>query len=364
MGPIKAKGSFHEVGRVLGAATAEDIRFQERYLVPDILKDAFGGDELAMRRAARAQHEATAEFWPAAYELFDGMAKGAGMRPDVLMPVTYCEEIAVGPSTDAMREKCSTLLVRTPSGWGLGHEEDYVRSFYGRLHVFDLEFDGHPRMVSLNYPGNYPGVAGSLNAAGVAIVNNSLWPEAQRGIPKQVKHFRATLEAEAVGAIGWLVYPPHVLTDHFTVVGGAEDVALSLEVTSHPSAPQDCEIREIVHDDRPDEEGIVRAPFWHANHVRWLEPWASGIVKDPANRSSAMRARALRDICAEGAPGTLEELTRRLIRKDGVLNRDASLDLTGSSTVTLATTVIDPSARRIRFYRYGGKGTRKDEIAL
>lgn len=354
MKSITAKGGFYEVGRLIGEATAGEIRFQQAQLVPDILKKGFGGDELAMLRASRDQHTSTKEFWHEAGEFLEGMAEGAGMRLDALLPIAYCEEIAVGPSADAMREKCSTLVIRTPRGWALGHQEDYVPSFYGKLAVYDLRFDGYPRMVSLNYPGTFPGVAGSLNAAGIATSNNSLWPAVQRGISKQVKHFRATLEDTVLGALGWLVFPPHALTDHYVVIGGEEDTALSLEVTSHPDAPQPCEVREIVCDRACDDAIAVEAPFWHANHVRWLEPWASGAIRDPANHSSAMRGRKLRDICLRDVPCSARELEMLLLKPDGILHRSRENDLTGASfTVTLASVIIEPSRRKIVFFCYG-----------
>lgn len=356
MEPIVASGDFFTVGRTVGRRTAEDIAFQHHELVPEILRDAFGGDELALRRAARHAHQRAAEFWPEGVVFIEGLARGAEMALDTLLPIVYCEEIALGPSSDAMGERCSTLLIRTTEGWAVGHQEDYVKSFYGRLGVYDLRFDGYPRMVSLNYPGNYPGVAGSLNAAGVAITNNSLWPEVQEGIPKQVRHFRATLEESLLGAVAWLAFGPSALTDHFTVLSGEEDLAMSVEVTDHPAAHLQVELREIVHDRETDMDVSVLAPFWHANHVRWLEPWVSGTRKDPANRSSRLRGEKLRQICEKGTPTSVSDLTDLLTRTDGVLKRDPDRDLTGSATVTLATTVIHPSNGWITFHRYGPGG--------
>jgi len=350
---VVAKGTFYEVGRCVGRATKEEIRFQAAHLVPDILKSGFAGDELGMLRAARSQHAVAGEFWPESHAFLEGMANGVGMSLDALLPIAYCEEIAIGPSADAMKEKCSTIVVRSEEGWVLGHQEDYLPSFLGKLVVYDLRFDGYPRMVSLNYPGTFPGLAGSLNAAGVATANNSLWPSVQPGISKQVKHFRATLEESVFGAAAWTAFPPPTLTDHFTVLGAEEDIALSMEVTDHPDAPVKCEIREIVHDRDGDGETTVRSPFWHSNHVRWLEPWASGLVRDPANYSSALRAHKMRDICRSEAPCTARELERLLRRPDGVLNRrenDKSID--ACFTITLATVIVDLSLRKIVFVRY------------
>lgn len=353
MKTIKAKGSFYDIGRIIGRTTATNIYFQSVHLVSEILKDGFDGDELAMMRACRLQHSMTEKYWPDAHQFLQGMARGAGITLEDLLPITYCEEIAIGPSAESMKEKCSTIVLRTKEGWVIGHQEDYIPTFYGKLVVYDLEFDGHPRMVSLNYPGTFPGTAGSLNAKGIATTNNSLWPKSAGGIAKQVKHFHASLETSLIGAISHLLIIPHVLTDHFTLIDAETDLALSLEVTSHPSAPNDCELRFFEHEHDHQEDESIPTPFWHANHVRWLEPWASGAEKDPANKSSAMRAEKMQEICALHPPTSAMELEALLTQKDGIINRDADYDLTESSTVTLATTIIIPAQKEIRFTRYG-----------
>jgi len=347
---ITARGSFREVGRVVGEATREDIVFMHRVMVPELLQDKFGGDQLRMVRDGRRHFWAAEAFWPEAAEYIRGLAEGARLKLDHILPIAFMEEM----QAPLHRDRCSTLLVRTENGWVLGHQEDYREIFYGRLSVLDLSFRGYPRVVSLTYPGTFPGMATSLNSRGLAMACNALWLAPVPGLGKQMKHFLAAMEASFTGALSWICYGPHILADHFVVIDGEEDLAASVEVTSHPEVLQTAEIREIVWDRKPEEEVSVKVPFTHANHVKWLKPWVTGLVKDPAHRGSAMRQRELDKIATFGPPTTTEEMLALFQKKDGILNRDKACNKTGQpNSVTIATTVISPNTKEIWFVGYG-----------
>lgn len=347
---IRARGSFRAVGRAVGEATRDDIRFMRETLVPAMLLTVFQGDELHMIRDARRHFWVTERFWPEAGEYVRGLSEGAGLSLDAILPIVFLEEMSVSSG----RDRCSTLLVRTEEGWLVAHQEDYRQIFYGRLAVLDLEFDGYPRMVCLCYPGTFPGMAASLNAAGVAMTCNALWLDPVSGFGKQVKHFLAALDTTFLGAVSWICNGPHILADHFLVVGGEEDLAWSIEVTSGPEAVRGEEFREIVWD-RPSVGGAsVLAPFTHANHVKWLDPWANGHLCDPAHPGSLMRQAALDRIAMANPPATPEGMLALFRRKDGVLNRDAVFNRTGQpDSVTIATAVMRPSTREAWFVGYG-----------
>lgn len=346
---VEAKGSFRKVGREVGEATREDILFMRDTLVPEMLAEAFGGDELAMRRDAREHLAATEAFWPEGADYARGLAEGAGLALDEALPIVFLEEM----SLPLRRERCSTILLASPDGWLIGHQEDHRSMFRGRLALLDLRFDGQPRLASLTYPGTFPGMAASLNDAGLAMTANSLWPDPVPGAGKQAKHFLAALEPTVLGALSWICSGPHQLSDHFLVVGD-DRFALSVEVSGHPSAEVGCEIRQIV-ETGPLEEGQVLAPFCHANSVLWLEPWASGRTPDPAHRGSAMRFRELRKL-AVSPPDGPQALLARLMEKDGILNRDAALNRTGQpDSVTVASVVIRPGTREMWCATYGGE---------
>lgn len=354
---IQARGSFRAVGRAVGEATREDILFMRHVMVPQMLEEAFGGDELHMARDARKHFRVTEGFWPEAGEYVRGLAEGAGLGLDALLPIVFLEEMSV----PLRRDRCSTLLVRTGEGWLVGHQEDYREIFYGRLSVLDLAFDGHPRLVCLCYPGTFPGMATSLNSEGVAMACNALWLAPVPGTGKQAKHFLAALERTFIGALRWICNGPHVLADHFLVIGGKEGYAASLEVTSRPEARRGEEFREIVWDRSETGDSSVSAPFTHANHVKWLEPWANGHLRDPAHHGSLMRQAKLDRIASTDPPTTPGGMLSLFRRKDGILHRDGACNRTGQpDSVSIATTVIRPGTSEIWFVGYGaGKGIPK-----
>lgn len=347
---IQVRGSFRKVGQSVGEATRGDISFMRHEMVPELLRESFKGDELRMLRDGRKHLHGLGLLCPEIADYVHGLAEGAGLRLDEILPIVFMEEM----STPLCRDKCSTLLVRNKDGWLLGHQEDYREMFYGRLSVLDLTFNECPRLVSLTYPGTFPGMATSLNSAGIAMACNALLPDPVSGSGKQAKHFLATLDDSLLGALSWICNGPHTLSDHFTVVSRFEDVALSIEVTSRPEAPESEEIREIVWNREVDEGATVSAPFTHANHVKLLEPWISGKEKDPAHPGSAMRQRKLDHIASDSPPATAKEMLALFRKKDGILNRDMTFNRTGqSNSVTIATTVISPNTGEIWFVEYG-----------
>lgn len=347
---IEARGTFREVGQKVGEATRGDIAFMRKAMVPELLKSPFEGDELRLLRDARKHFWATKAFWPEAAEYVHGLAEGAGMRLDDMLPIVFLEEM----QAPLERDRCSTLLVRSENGWLLGHQEDYREIFYGRLSVLDLSFRNYPRIVSLNYPGTFPGMATSLNGRQVAMACNALWLEPVPGLGKQAKHFLASLMSSFVEATSWICSAPHILADHFVVIGGLEDVAASVEVTSHPEAVRTAEIRKIVWDRASMGSGCIAAPFTHTNHVKLHAPWVSGRLEDPAHPGSRMRQQELDRIVAEGPPMSADAMLEFLRKKDGILNRDTEYNLTGQpNSVTIASTVISPNTGEIRFVGYG-----------
>lgn len=340
---IVASGPMFEVGRQIGRRTKEEIAFVEQRLVPDLCSTTFGGNVRQFRKAIADYRRQAEEFFAPAMEFAAGMAAGAGMAIDDLLAVTFCEELSLGSPA----ERCSTLVVRGKNGWIIGHQEDYAPEFYGRMLIYDLRIDGWPRTFSLNYAGNLPHLAGSLNEEGLAITNNSLWLAVRPGLPKQVKHFRAAMQGTLTEAISDLAAQPCALTDHFTVASAPEDSVISLEVSHPDNAEKPVAMRRVVT--KPESGSHVIAPFAHANHLRWINPRDP----DPAPAGSHMRYWRLEAIAKEEAPASVEEMCAVLSTRDGIIRRDEELNWTlQPNSVTLATIVIDPSARRISFLRY------------
>src|SRR3990167_3751659 len=252
---IYAKGNFFEVGVQVGEATRELVHFMSAQVSADLLNNVFGGEIQAMVVVAKSQHDKAYNYFPEAGQYLEGLAFGANIHLDDLLSVAYSEEMSalvsetVGGKLARARDRCSTLVTRGLDGWLMGHQEDFWGVFFGKMLVLDLNFKGYPKLVSLSYPGQLPALAGSLNAAGVAITNNSLWPKAGRGISKQTRHFRAALATNFLDALTTLARGPHALTDHFILISAREDLAASIEVSNPVASPDECVIRQIVHNE-------------------------------------------------------------------------------------------------------------------
>lgn len=325
---IIAQGTFHDAGRQVGTAIADDLRHA---LVGTLLSfpDAGLHDLAALhRRAASYAREAEAWF-PGGIDYLRGMADGANVNFSELCLVSFSEELLMSTAVGA--EKCSTLAVPTGDGWVIGHNEDYDRFYLGRMHVVDLRVNGFPRTFMMNYPGHQ---GCSLNELGLAITNNSfLHPAAEGGLSKNARHFRAALADGPVAAFSALSLGDHALATHYTIGWGPDDGLLSLEVG--PASGGGC---VDLHDLSP------RLPFCHTNHalrgsLRWDDPApASG-------GTSVRRLECLEEIAASAScPSSPEAMLDLLSTPDGLLHRTDGPDELG---ITLATAVLRPATREM-----------------
>ncbi len=320
---INARGSFYEVGCRVGEVCRSDIPDLYERIVAYLLENSTVGSLSRMREIAMAYsvHNGT---WSYATEFLRGLARGARVPFEIVAIIAYSEEISSEFLCAPL--KCSTLVVDSAHGMLIGHNEDYEPHYYGRMVLLDVVFDGFPRLVCLTYPGMLPGLAGSLNACGIAITNNSLWPQSRPGLSKQVQHFRASLATSLLEATWHLALPPVALTSHYTVAHGPKNQAVSLEVSNLDTAHEPVSMLFIGSD-----------PFYHTNHVLSLS------LKEPdpavvAPNHSLDRLERLKVVARELLPSTPEDMLD-LFSADGILYR--SFD-GKSNNVTLATVVIRP----------------------
>ncbi|MEK7546204.1 MAG: C45 family peptidase [Patescibacteria group bacterium] len=328
---LRCGGSYSEVGRKVGEACGPDVPDLHDRLVAYLLEHATAGSYRKMREIAMGYSERTDRSWPSATAFLKGLSEGACVPFEMIALIAYSEEIMseflLAPA------KCSTLVVTTAQGALIGHNEDYEPHYHGKMVLLDAEFDGCPRVVGLTYPGQLPNLAGSLNSKGVAITNNSLWPEARPGLSKQVQHFRASLAADLEDAVEQLAMPPVALTTYYTVAHGPSGQVVSLEVSNALTAHESVALATVGP-----------GPFCHTNHVlslRLKEP-------DPAvvagGNHSLARLAKLKSMPREKLPRTPEEMLDLLSTNDGVLHRTPEQNPT---SVTLATVVIRPQTREL-----------------
>src|SRR3989344_3506055 len=189
---VKAHGSFYKVGCEVGEACRADIPELYERNVNYLLNHTRVGSSGRMHQTAARYMAAAERLWPQSVEFLLGLAKGANVNKRMISLTAFTEEIS-SEFPPAVSDKCSTLVMRLADGNHLiVHNEDYEPQNFGKMVVFDVTFDGFPRLAGVAYPGQlFAGV--SLNAYGVAITNNGLWPEARPGLPKQVLHCYASL---------------------------------------------------------------------------------------------------------------------------------------------------------------------------
>jgi hypothetical protein len=327
---LQCQGSFEDVGRQVGEASRSDIPDLHDRVVAYLLQNTTVGSFSLMREIAMDYTERTDREWSSATAFLRGLAEGAGVSYETVALIAYSEEIA--SEFIPMPSKCSTLVVQTARGVLIGHNEDYEPHYFGKMVLLDATFDGFPRTVGLTYPGQLPNLAGSLNAKGVAIANNSLWPDAQPGLSKQVQHFRASLADDLGEAVEHLAKPPVALTTHYTVAHGPEGQAVSLEVSNPATAEEKVSFTTIGPE-----------PFCHTNHVLSLRLKAPDPAVVIANHSIARLAK-LKALPHERMPRSPEEMLELLSTNDGVVHRTPEQNPT---SVTLATLAIRPQSGEI-----------------
>ena len=189
---LRVAGSHREVGRQLGAATADTIRAAVDFggqLPP-------GRTSVAQLALAAAHRDATllATLW--LVDEIDGAAEGAGVDPVALFAASV-EEIwpsvpsRAGPGAEAARPsfghgRCADLVAAPPATadghvW-VAHNNDLSPSSEGRVVAVEWRVPGEPVVFSL---GVGPWISVGWNSAGLSLTGNELSPNDDRiGVPR------------------------------------------------------------------------------------------------------------------------------------------------------------------------------------
>ncbi len=333
---VKASGSFYNVGLRVGEACREDIPELYERTVAYLLEHTSVGTVARMHEVAERYTVEAERLWAPSVEFLQGLAEGAGVSMEKIALTSFTEEVS-SEFLPTSSDKCSTLVVLTLS-WShlIVHNEDYEPQNFGKMVLLDVTFDGFPRLVCLTYQGMLPSLAGSLNACGVAITNNGLWPEARPGLPKQVQHFRASLTRNLVEAVQWLEMSPIAVTTHYVVAYGRTREVVSLAVSNFETSAAKMTLRPITS-----------LSFCHTNHV--LDGYLGLKMPDPAKEqlppNSFTRYDKLKNLTLEELPRTPQEAFKLFSTPgDNVLFRESGEE---GASVTLATVVICPETREL-----------------
>lgn len=356
--------TWYDAGKLVGEETRDLIRHVVERL-PAYLEETVAAGPERMREAALAYLAQVREQDKPSSDWLSGLAAGAKTRLEDIALVAFSEEIAalaVAPAS-----KCSTVAVPGEGGWLIGHNEDYEPHYFGKMYVLDLRVGGEPRVVSLNYPGQLPHLAGALNEHGLAITNNSLWPDAQPRLSNQVKLFRAVRERRLHEAMRRLWDPPGSLTSHYTVAGPEGEGRITL-YSMEVSNPETCVPRRRWNVDPPiryEESKEILRPFVHTNHVRGLKLKAPDPAVLAGNHSlgrcaklECLLRRERRLAEKAGKRLAADDLMRLLSTNDGLVHRTPEQDAT---SVTLATLIISPERKTFRVRLYAADGGHEDQ---
>lgn len=332
---VIARGSFYYVGCQVGEACRSQMRPMYEDSVRYLLKHTSIDTEARLKEAACYYIDEALRLWSESVDFLRGLAFGANMLEEEIAVMAFAEEVSEQfPLAPVGRDKCSTLAWFTPEGKpAVLHNEDYKPYFFGKMILLDVTFVGtkypYPRLVCVTYMGMLPGLAGSLNASGVATTNNGLWPNVQPGLPKQVLHFRAALARRISEAEHWLALQPNSLTTHYTVTDGRE--VISLGVSNVKTATTDMRVRRITD------------AFCHTNHIPADDQYLRLLQSDPVESvpeasHTFARYEKLRGIIASGQlPTTPQQALDLFSTNDGLIHRTPEQH---PSSVTLATIFI------------------------
>jgi len=326
MRKLVVRGSFQAVGAQIGEETRADLPFVRDKTVEFLLENASAGSLSRMREISERYLASSAEIFPEAIAYMRGLADAGGLPFEDVALIAFSEEIRT--EFVAAPEKCSTLAVPTAQGWLIGHNEDYEPQYFGRMYALDLRIAGHPRVLSVNFPGHFPCLVSPLNQPGVFIANNSGWPDAVPGLSKNLLHFRAALARDMDEAVGFLARQPAALTGYYTVAWGQQDDLVGLEVSNVQTAFGTVAVFDPGRD-----------PYWHANHARFLELRQPDPAVAARNHTCDRGAKLGRLIEDGKLPRTPEAMLELLSTNDGVLHRTPEQD---PASATLATIVSRP----------------------
>ncbi len=320
---VRTGGSGREIGVDIGRASAGILRELVAANAAFYERETRHGLGFIKRYVFRNFLPYVRRRYPSYLAEIRGIAEGSGLDFADIAVFSAEEELL---DTWGGWDKCSTAAVRLRGRLLLLHSEDYIGRYHDRMVLVRAEPNGRPAFLSLSYPGTLAGSACGINAAGLAVSNNSLrFPPRRRGIPKNF-FLRDTLAGRSVADVArTLAASPRAVAGNVTVVSSREDRATFIEATYKQTASADI----------GQNYALV-----HTNHIRL--PQIDVRDEDPT-RSSLIRFASLDYLLRRRAGRyTLAYLKSVLASESGKIlyfNRKET------AATTLASIVMDPARR-------------------
>ena len=188
---LVVEGTHREVGRQVGAATAEVLRHAVSFDAAELDEVLPPGRSRAAQLALAARYrDATLAATPWLVDEIDGAAEGAGVDPLALFAASIEEIWTIRPSQATagvpVDGRCSDLVAAppaTPDGhvW-VAHNNDLSPASEASVIAVEWRVPGEPVVFSL---GIGPWISVGWNAAGLSLTGNELSPNDERvGVPR------------------------------------------------------------------------------------------------------------------------------------------------------------------------------------
>ena len=247
---VEAKGSYRQIGRIIGKASADfyfAVREERGEWFKKLLAVASSSSGAAYSKKLK---DALKTSFPQYFEEVAGMAEGLGVPFDEVWALCSKNELL---SLKREEPGCSTIFYKDENKAWLFHNEDGDKSYLGRLIVAKVSPPSGVSFFSALYPGLIAGVGPSFNSFGLAQTTNYIGTTRPRvGIPRYFLG-RAVLEARSLSEAARLVSTePRAHPWHHNLFDLKSGVYLSVE-----TIPEGQSVSERI------SSGI----YIHTNHL-------------------------------------------------------------------------------------------------
>lgn len=311
---IKAN-SYYDAGRQIGIATKKLHKDFYDQFVPELPWDN-------LMRESLPYFEVTQKYFPHLIEEMKGLANGIEMPLERVWAFNCRDEVV-----DSYKEKCSSVFIKTSSGWIVGHnEDDYWKDFRSeemRNYYFMISksISGN-NMTYLACPFMLGGETISINSSGIIQTINTLHhSDIQIGVPKNIIA-RAIAEVDSLDAV------KNILSNTKRASGYCHNLLIKNSLHCIESNAMEFECIKIS--DR----------FVHTNHYLGT---LSVSENNEENNTTIKRYIAIKD--ALSSIDTADELKKVLLFNTG---SKGSIYREADDGVTMATTIIAPDMKVIQ----------------
>lgn len=259
---IEVTGSYEEIGYAIGKRTGSMVR----KIVKQLRQNT--SNYLTLLEKSKRYYSYTKKIFPHLINELNSIAMGAKVDAYEYFFINNSEV------ADNFKERCTTVVSFNSTGAIIGHNEDSDINTLSQLFILKAKVN-NTTFFGINYAGEVPGVAASINNHGLVQCINSLNQETQFGVPKNFIA-RAVLECETIEeAIALIQKIKHASGYNHVLIQGKNVV--DIEIAGNHSAV----------------EKMKETPYAHTNH--YLNPQMLSFEKS-RSESSIHRYKRAREL--------------------------------------------------------------------